>query len=120
MYHVAFLVFVFDPRTDFRFKAVIDGCTCGGAADGHVLCFIVSAAIGVESRCSHGRCGRNAAFTLHEDVEEEVVLAVVHVAGGIGLYDALRVSDTQSHGTGVSGGIDDVEAEIVGNQGTFS
>ena len=104
--------FVFLPRTVFRIKAVIDGGVSGGASDGHVLGLIVGTCTRCENRCCHCRSGRDAAFALHEDVEEEVVLAVGHVAGGIGLHDALGISHTQCHGTGVGGGVDDVESEV--------
>ena len=86
--------FVFCPLVGLRNETVINGGISGGTVDGHGLGFIVSASSRGESRCGYSRCGWDAAFALHEDVQGEVVLAsvtVVHVAGGIGSDHAVAV-----------------------------
>ena len=74
------------PRTVFRNCAIINRGTVGSAGDAHTLFFKIGACFGGEGRCGHRGCGRDrwfAAFSLHEEVEVEVVTTVVEVVGVI-------------------------------------
>ena len=72
---------VFRPWTVFRYCAIVNRGTVGRARDTYTLLFKIGACFGGEGRCGYcgrGRNGRFAAFSLHEEVEEEVIgVAVV-------------------------------------------
>ena len=105
--------FIFSPRTFFGFKAVVNGCAFGVAGDGDFLRLIIGASSRVEGRGCH--CGR-AAFTLHEDVEEEVVLAIGQIGSGISATSIGIVIETKSEGAGVSAHVGDIETVVVRNE----
>ena len=52
---------------------------------------------------------------MHEDVEEEVVLAIGHVADGIRTDHAVGVCDTKCHATTRRCGVNDAETVVVRN-----
>ena len=98
-------------------RGVVDGRVLGGAGDGDVLCAGVGSLGGRECRCGHYR---SAGFALHEDVQEEIVLGVVHVGGCIGLDNAFGLGDAQCEGTIGGNHVGDVESLEARHQRGFS